>query len=368
MITVITGGPGMGKTSLVVSMIMDDPHLQNRPIFTMGINDLLLEHIPCPPVKEWTEMRVSDEDETLMLPYFTFPPNAVVIVDEAQRVYRARGNGTKVPDHVAALETHRHGGIDFILMTQGPSLLDSNIKVLAGRHLHILKTKLGLRKIVEWPSIHNPQSSADINSGITKPFVLKKKAFSKYKSSEVHTKQTFAFPWPVLWLLVPIILIAYFGPRFYNRYFASKPQPVAESSPAPMPTGQGGAPAGATHGPGGQGAQSTPAAAVAPPVQVGSSYRSDAFIPTVYDHPESAPAYDGLRQVKSFPWPAACIATKSRCQCYSEQGTRVTISVEACREIVEGGRFNPYQEAPVLRSASPPPVLISSQERKNTKG
>jgi len=133
-VVIVTGQPGSGKTALTVDMIANDPQFKGRPLFVMGIPDLKVPHITCPPVDEWTEYRTSPEDPSLDLAYFTFPENALVVIDEAQRVYRPRPTGTRVPPEVAAFETHRHLGVDFILLTQHPGLIDSNIRKLVGRH------------------------------------------------------------------------------------------------------------------------------------------------------------------------------------------------------------------------------------------
>jgi len=122
MITIITGVPGMGKTAMLVHMLLknEKEHFNARPVFAMGINSLLLDHVPAPPVDEWTEKRVSPEDPNLFLDYYNFPPNSILVIDEAQRVFRSRSSGTKPPPHVTALETHRHTGLDIILLTQKP--------------------------------------------------------------------------------------------------------------------------------------------------------------------------------------------------------------------------------------------------------
>jgi zona occludens toxin len=113
-LTLITGNTGSGKTALCVKMMRDTPE---RPLFVMGIPELKLEHFKCPPVEEWTVLQPDPDDPSQLLPYFTFPENAIVVIDEAQRIFRPRSNGSKVPDYVAAFETRRHTGVDFVLLT-----------------------------------------------------------------------------------------------------------------------------------------------------------------------------------------------------------------------------------------------------------
>jgi len=80
MITLITGVPGSGKTSKAVS---DLASIKDRPIFVMGITDLQIVHEKVPPVAEWTRLEASPEDPNHVRPVFNFPPNSIVVIDEA---------------------------------------------------------------------------------------------------------------------------------------------------------------------------------------------------------------------------------------------------------------------------------------------
>ncbi len=183
MITLITGIPGMGKSAFVLSELIT---IKTRPLFIMGIPHLAIDHVRPPPIEEWTELRKDQDDENLLLPYFTFPPHSIVVIDEAQRVYRPRTAGSKVPDIVAAFETHRHLGIDFYLLTQSINLLDSNIRRLVGRHIDIRDTFLG-RYRYEWKGLGEPESKASRDLANKTRYSLPKHVFKLYKSAEVHT-------------------------------------------------------------------------------------------------------------------------------------------------------------------------------------
>ena len=71
-IVLVTGVPGAGKTACVVDMLAHDTQFAGRPLFQMGIPELVLDHEPVPPVSEWVEMRASPEDAALELPYFRY--------------------------------------------------------------------------------------------------------------------------------------------------------------------------------------------------------------------------------------------------------------------------------------------------------
>jgi hypothetical protein len=53
----------------------------------------------------------------------------------------------------------------------------------------------------------------------------------------------------------------------------------------------------------------------------------------------SAPVYDDVTKPVRAPYPAACLASKARCSCYSEQGTRLDMQEGLCRQIVERGFY-----------------------------
>lgn len=330
MITLITGAPGTGKTALTVSMLLELGI--DRPIFQMGIPNLLIDHFPTPPVEEWTEERVSPEDPSIRLPYFTFPDNAIIVVDECQRVYRPRSISAKVPDHVAAFETHRHTGVDFILITQSPNLLDANVRRLVGRHIHIRNTSLG-RYTYEWPETGDCESKAARESSIKNRYKLPKKVFKLYKSAETHTKTKLGVH-PGLIALSLCLLVLMGGGSYLYSSMKAKISPEA-AVPAKQVQGSG---------------ESKPhdlARLPAPPSLPGigaGGYKREDFDAVMPDVPHSARAYDQLRQVKVMPRVSACLASKTRCMCYTQQATRLDITEGECRRIAKDGDFDPYAE------------------------
>lgn len=218
MITIITGVPGMGKTAMLVHILLanEKTKFSSRPVFVMGINNLLIDHAKAPPVEEWTEKRPSEEDPTLLLDYYRFPPNSILVVDEAQRVFRTRSSGSKVPNHVAALETHRHTGLDIILLTQKPQLLDANARLLCGRHVHIKNTIMG-RKLFEWFEFTDVENRSNLDAAVKRSYSPPKEVFSLYKSAEVHTKQPRRLHQIWIYFSLALMALSYFGYKIYNR-------------------------------------------------------------------------------------------------------------------------------------------------------
>ena len=114
MLTLITGAPGSGKSAALVSML-EELGVNGRPLYVNGITDLTIPHEPLEDPDKWFD---------------TVPDGSVIILDEVQRYWRPRGPGQKVPPHISLLETHRHRGLDFYVITQGPNLIDSNLSLI----------------------------------------------------------------------------------------------------------------------------------------------------------------------------------------------------------------------------------------------
>jgi len=320
-VIIVTGQPGSGKTALTVDMLANDPQFKGRPIFAMGIPELKLPHIPCPPVDEWTEFRTDKDDPTLDLAYFTFPENALVVIDEAQRVYRPRPPGSKVPSEVAAFETHRHTGVDFILLTQHAGLLDSNIRKLVGRHIHIRVTPLG-RYRYEWTELGDPESNSSRELAARSKYTLPKRAFDLYKSSELHTKIKVRMPAFVYIFAVALVSTIGLGWYAYTRV-DSRVNPVA--SVEKKVSGDTVKHEGKT--------------------QSLSSYLQDRQ-PRLAGLAHTAPVYDEVTKPVDAPYPTGCIATAKRCRCTDQQGNDYVTTEAICRQIVEHGIFKDWGNKP----------------------
>lgn len=220
MIYLITGVPGSGKTLYVVSTLLKtlmkdvvtDGAKVSRRLVVDGIPDLGIDH-------EMMDGSVVDDKGALSCPGFglaNWPdwvrPGDVVLVDEVQRYWRPRTMGAKVPPSIQSLETHRHLGIDVVLITQSPMLIDQNVRRLVGRHIHVRRLFGGSRAVLyDWDGC-----SADVHrtKGATSSYwSYPKDAFALYKSSELHTKQRLKIP---PWVVLPVLAViagAFLVPR-----------------------------------------------------------------------------------------------------------------------------------------------------------
>lgn len=232
MITLITGVPGMGKTAMLVHMLLKNDRAYDtaRPVFVMGINGLLIDHVRVPPIEEWTQKRPDPDDPKVLLDYYTFPPNSYLVVDECQRVFRPRNSASAVPPIVAALETHRHTGLDIILLTQKPNLVDSNVRALVGRHIHIRTNVLGARYLYEWPEYRDVTSPENLKEAAKRKYAPPKEVFGLYKSAELHTKQPRRFHQAFVYLALAVVFAGYFAVRSYNNIFGKVKHENIENS------------------------------------------------------------------------------------------------------------------------------------------
>lgn len=310
MITLITGAPGTGKSAALVSLISDLS--KDRAIYASGIPDLAVPHEVLEDVTSWPE---------------TVPDGSLICVDEVQRVWRPRGPGAKVPPDIAALETHRHRGLDFYVITQAPRLMDSNIRGLVGRHVHLRDLGILGRWWYEWPECADNCSTGWKNAPIKKRYKLDKSALAKYTSASVHIKPIRSLPWMLVVLAVALLLVAGLGYKAY-KIISSKMGPTPELH-------QGQVSAGGVDG----------LAARRAPGPVAVPYDITSFTPRVSSHPESAPAYDTLRVVVAMPKvTAGYCAGDEECKCYTDQGTDAGLSLDECRRFVSNPPFDPYRK------------------------
>lgn len=218
MITLITGVPGSGKSAAMVQLI-DALAAQGRPIYVDGVPELQVPHVALSDPTKWME---------------EVPDGAVVVIDEVQRVWRPRGNGSAVPPSVAALETHRHRGLDFIVITQNPMQVDPNVRRLAGRHIHLRDVGMLGRWWYEAPEAFDVARYKA--APIQKRYRLPKAVFAKYRSASLHVKPERGFPRAVIAVAVCLVLGIGLGWRIWASVTArtGTAQPAAPAG-GPMP-------------------------------------------------------------------------------------------------------------------------------------
>lgn len=331
MINLITGLPGNGKTLFTISYVKQLAEKDNRPVFYSGIKDL---NIP-----SWQEI---DAEK-----WFDAPPRAIVVIDECQRVFRPRTISKDTPPYVSELETHRHGGIDLFLITQHPMLADSAIRRLTNNHRHVIRT-FGTERatIHEWGSVKdNCDKSSARKDSIKHMWKFDKSAYSLYKSAEVHTVKR-SIPTRIYFLLLAPLLIA--AAVFYMyRFVKSKSEPVVE--PVAVVSANGSNPVSSGSG------------AIAKVSYKNAVEDAKEYVylnqPRVEGMPSSAPKYDQITAPTVAPVPSGCVATKTKCSCYTQQATPIKMDQEMCIDIVKNGYFQDF-DPNMKRSDREKPAVV----------
>lgn len=330
MIHLITGQPGAGKTLFTLVTVRERAEREGRTVYYSGIADCR--------VPGWIEI----EDATR---WHELPPKSIVLIDEAQRVFRPRATGAAVPMHVAALETHRHAGIDLYLITQHPKLLDANVRRLVGEHVHVMRA-WGAKVAVlhRWNECRaDPDVSRE--GSITETRKYPREAFQWYRSAEAHTHRA-RVPLRV-WLVLgsPLLLagLAWGVYELIASRFSGEASPVLQQAQATI----GGTEASTS----GRPVSGRPAS---------TREYLEAHRPRVEGLPHTAPVYDEVTVARTAPVPVACIASAQRCRCWSQQATAIEVPDDLCRRIVRDGFFiswaEPEASGPPSSTASPQPV------------
>jgi len=313
MITLITGLPGAGKTLWALNLVKGLADKEQREVYYNGIADLRLP---------WVELEKGED-------WVNCPAGSIIVIDEAQRVFRPRGVGSVVPPHVALLETHRHRGVDLVLITQHPKLADSNVRRLVGRHYHVCRafgTKLA--RVHEWSEVNQDPDRSRADS-VTHEWRYPVESFSWYKSAEVHTHKARIPARVYAMLLLPLV----FAGLVYGVYSFTRSKFWGEGVEVKKDTSNGGLVVSAPGSAGSPGAK-------APRTLVEYVRERQPLLPEV---PYSAAVYQDVVKVVDAPYPAGCVATVRSCRCYSQQGTRLQLPEPHCRHLVETGFFKDFE-------------------------
>jgi zona occludens toxin len=319
MIYLITGVPGSGKSLYAVSKLLrdllkekvkrEDGSEISRRLCVDGIPDLTLPHELMAPRREASLISRGKDEELdqaeghgLWNWWQWCRPGDVIVVDEVQRYWRPRGMGTKVPEDIAKLETHRHYGVDFVLITQNPMLVDQNVRRLVGRHQHVRRLFGSARALIyDWDGCQTDTSRL---AGATRTlFAYPKDAYKLYKSSELHTKQRQKVP---LWFAFPLVVLAVGAVSAPKAYEAIK--------------------GGVT----GKGVATAAASASSAPVAARSASASASGSFPVPRSPIGSTMPLAVERAK--PKLSGCIAFKGRCECFGDDGMRLDMEPAACED------------------------------------
>lgn len=357
MIYLFTGNMGTGKTSRVVSMILNN----EDGLFKMKLEDgtevdrpLYFCHIDGLDKRKFLAHELTEEQIMAAPLRDVIPEGAVLIVDEAHYTYPVRAAGRPVPPYIQELTELRHDGHTVILMTQHPSQLDIFVRNLVSKHVHLERKAIGMKQY-SWykcvTSLDNPAGVSGVESASWKP---PKEAFKYYKSASQHQKFKKKVPWAV-WALIAIIgFISWKSYGMFQIYSKATGGQIEQEAQKESVVQQ-------------KMTEQTASSETAP-FEHSDNLKPEDFTPTLPEKPESKPIYNGVRQVKTFEQIAGCIdGGKSDCTCYSQQGTPLKeITKAMCKDYAKNGLpFNPYkdeqqrtEQAAESAKADKPPVLV----------
>ena len=270
----------------------------------------------------------------------------IFMIDECHNDMPTRTASSAVPKEISAIAEHRARGFDFFLLTQHPSNIDPFVRKIIGSpgwHQH-LKRRFGgtsTTSVLQWDAVNaNCEKSG---SGKTAQVVARsqpREVFDWYESASLHTAKV-RIPKQV-YVIAALAVLVPLGFWFGFHKLQSTVKGGVSSSPAPVQSAAG---SGSVGGGGG----GSPVASAA---ELVASYQA-----RLEGFPQTAPRYEKLTAPVAVPYPAACLQMGSRCQCYTQQATKLDTPAALCVQIVKNGFFVDWQNGPVPAVSGPPGAL-----------
>jgi zona occludens toxin len=329
MITLITGLPGHGKTYFVVGHLIDRLNADGaRMVYQDGIPELTKGWHPTDGAK-WPSL----------------PENSIIVIDEAQRIFRPASSGAAIPDYISGLETHRHKGLDIVLMTQDARMLHANVRRLAGEHYHLHRPmQQSWANVYRWDGVREEVNDSAKSLAQVERIMFSKDVYAQYKSATAHHVkarwpwQLFAVPGLIV-LIISLVWYALRSPQKAVEDITGKKKGTSASQIAEAAK-QGGD------------VNVAPGIKLPPPPFDPDTLTEKRLrlleqrLALVQDEPHTAERYAALTRPKVVPAIRACAATLHgaqgwRCTCFLPNGSPLPVSEDACwRHIREGSWYD----------------------------
>ena len=239
-------------------------------------------------------------------------------------------SGRVVPDWLGAFETHRHRGFDFIFITQHPSLIDTHVRRLIGRHHHFHKP-FGIKNSIRYTWEHTQENPCahTFKDAQRKSIRTNPEVFKLYKSTalDTHKRQL-----PMAKILLGLFgLLMVLGGIAYPFLHFSEKEKAKEITTKTQVKDEKGA--------------SSLVTFESPVIDESTAkpFKAADLIPRADNLPWTAPYYDELTRPSDFPRIAACMESIKGCNCYTQQATPLTVSLDVCKSIVKNGTFDNWK-------------------------
>lgn len=328
MLYLTTGANGAGKTLLTLRDVREKSVKENRPVCYNGRFELVSDF-------GWKKIDIKD--------WQLEPDGCIFLVDECQNDFPARKASEPLPDYIKMLAEHRRRGFDFYLISQHPLNIDSFIRRLIGSpgwHRHLKRASgAPLVSVLTWAAVNELcQKPGSGSSGSTSMTPFPKEVYKWYASTSLDTAKT-KIPFQVKLLVVALLafpIMGYYGYKTLMHRYDSKPSTV-------VPVGSPGSAAAVSAG-------------ADKHVQTPKEYAAS-FTPRVEGLAYTAPRYDDNTKPLSAPFPAACVSMGDRCDCYTQQATKLQVAKPLCLQIVKNGFFQDWQQVSTVALAGARPVV-----------
>lgn len=331
MITLITGTPGAGKTAWIVQEITRLP--SQRKLFVHGIPGLIPAHevVYCKSLLCDLCGLVEESEKRYFLENWPdwATDGSLIIADEVQRIWSIKNSSSTVSDDISRLQTHRHRGLDFWLIAQSPKLLNTGVRAVTGRHIHLV-SKWNGRSEYEWPEVKEDCSSR--GDAVIRPYKLPKSVFTLYKSASLHTTITHRKPMSFYAMIFAVIVIFVLFYIVYVRV-QHRVTPVIVADDVVVTFAS---------------TSVVPAVIAAEKTVTDRAEYLRAEKPLIYGKPETAPVYAPLVEVVDYPKINGCVRSTSSdrpfCNCYSQQGSIIEMDEEICIKYVQHLPFDRFKK------------------------
>lgn len=311
MLYCVDGRPGAGKTLYTLQHVEKLRQESKRTVYYNGIVDLTLPWVEFDDPKRWEDL----------------PHGSIIVIDEAWRIFEKLPAGTKPPDFIANLATHRHKGYDIFLVTQlATKQIHHFVRGLVNYHYH-LRRVFGSEKVrvFYWEELGDPDDWHSRQKAQQSWFAYPPEVFTWYKSAEIHTVQR-KIPWkPVATIAAGLILVPLLVYVGYRLIMPEEEVAVAAPKGIPAP-------------------EFNRLPKSSPPGGLSDARSFKATIPEI---PYTVPAFQAAVRVVSTPQVAGCgllkIGHRSRCTCNDQQGNKLKLDHRVCVAYLEQGAFNPMR-------------------------